>query len=315
LRSTTLAGGLSKKEQFKDIKKGSEIVIAVPGRMIDIMKMKGFNLRRCTFVVLDEADRMLTMGFEYQVRSIMQNIRPNRQTLLFSATLPPKTERLASDLLKNPIRVVVGQLGCVAATIKQEVIVLDDTAAKWSWLRERVEGMLSKGQLLIFVASKKGTEEMVQNFTDLLQRKSVALHGDLEQAERMRILDSFRGGKVAVLIATDLAARGLDVPAIRTVVSYDAPRDIETHTHRVGRTGRAGVEGEAFTLLTDEKADRKMAAQLVTNLKQGGTPVSAALAALAQKYTPFRAKQQRAAEAGAGKAPEGGRSRSRSRSR
>merc|ERR1712232_1367065 len=209
LRSTTLAGGLSKKEQFKDIKKGSEIIIANPGRMIDIVKMKGFNLQRCTFIVLDEADRMLHMGFEYQVRSIVQNIRPSRQTLLFSATLPPKIERLASDLLRNPVRVVVGELGRAAASVKQSVEVLESEDAKWSWLSKRVATMLAKGQLLIFVKSKQGTEELVQNFTDLLEKKAVALHGDLDQGERMRILDSFRARKVDVLVATDLAARGL----------------------------------------------------------------------------------------------------------
>merc|ERR1712139_472505 len=127
----------------KDIKKGSEIIIANPGRMIDIAKMKGCNLRRCTFLVLDEADRMLHMGFEYQVRSIVQNVRPSRQTLLFSATLPPKIERLASDLLKNPVRVVVGELGRAAASVKQVVEVLDSDEAKWSWLSQRVDGMPS----------------------------------------------------------------------------------------------------------------------------------------------------------------------------
>merc|ERR1712139_532842 len=109
--------------------------------------------------------------------------------------------------------------------------------------------------------------------------ESVALHGDLEQGDRLKILDSFRGRKVDVLVATDLAARGLDVPSIRTVVSYDAPRDIETHTHRVGRTGRAGIEGDAFTLLMDEKHDRKMASQILTSLKQIGKPTSPALVA------------------------------------
>lgn len=294
LRSTTLAGGLSKKEQFKDIKRGSEIIIANPGRMIDIIKMKGMNLKRCTFVVLDEADRMLHMGFEYQVRSIVQNMRPNRQTLLFSATLPPKIERLASDLLRNPVRVVVGQIGNVAECVKQAVEVLENADAKWSWLNQRIDGMLAKGQVLIFVKSKQGTEDLLANFKDLLQNSNaLALHGDLEQSERMRILDTFRAGKATVLVATDVASRGLDVPTIRTVVSYDAPRDIDTHTHRVGRTGRAGIEGEAFTLLTDEKHDEKIASVLFASLQATKNPVNASLAALAQKHTPFRASKMK----------------------
>lgn len=313
LRSTTLAGGLSKKEQFKDIKRGSEIIIANPGRMIDIVKAKGFNLKRCSFIVLDEADRMLHMGFEYQVRSIVQNIRPNRQTLLFSATLPPKIERLASDLLRNPVRIVVGTMGNVAITVKQSFEVLDDDDAKWSWLAQRIDGMLAKGQLLIFVKAKVDTDKLVQNFTDLLEKKAVALHGDMDQGERMRILDSFRSQTAQVLIATDLAARGLDVPTLRTVVSYDAPRDIETHTHRVGRTGRAGVEGDAITLLTDEKQSRKMAGLFIASLQQAGSPVSPDLAALAKKYTPFRAAKMK--EQSRANGNQGARERSRSRSR
>merc|ERR1712048_639495 len=153
----------------------------------------------------------------------------------------------------------------------------ENDEAKWPWLAARAEGMLAKGQLLVFVKSKQGTEELLQNFVDLLQIKAVALHGDLDQGERMQILDSFRARKVDVLVATDLAARGLDVPSIRTVVSYDAPRDVETHTHRVGRTGRAGVAGEAFTLLTDEKHNRKIAALILSSLQQAGSPVSADL--------------------------------------
>merc|ERR1712070_866621 len=235
----------------------------------------------------------LHMGFEYQVRSIVQNIRPNRQTLLFSATLPPKIERLASDLLRNPVRIVVGELGKTASTVAQVVEVLEDNDAKWSWLTARVDGMLAKGQLLIFAKTKEDTEELVKKFEDLLQKTAIGLHGHLDQGERMRILDSFRARKVEVLVATDVAARGLDVPTIRTVVLYDAPRDIETYTHRIGRTGRAGATGEAFTLLTDEKHNHKTAAFLVPNLKQNGNPVSPALMALAKKHTPFRAAKMK----------------------
>jgi ATP-dependent RNA helicase DDX42 len=321
LHSTTLAGGLSKKEQFKDIKKGSEIIIANPGRMIDIIKMKGMNLQRCTYVVLDEADRMLNMGFEYQVRSIVQNIRPSRQTLLFSATLPPKIERLANDLLRNPVRVVVGEVGRAAASVKQVVEVLEDDDAKWAWLTQKLHGMLLKGQLLVFVQSKDAAEAMAKKFRDILEQQAVVLHGHMEQGDRMRILDGFRARKAEVLVATDLAARGLDVPTIRTVVSYDAARDIDTHTHRVGRTGRAGAEGEAFTLLTEEKHNRKMAALLCSNLQQSGSVVSPALASLAQKYVPFRAAKMKDQQrengykfAEPGKEADRARSRSRSRS-
>lgn len=289
LRSVTLAGGLSKLEQFKEIKRGSEIAICNPGRLIDIVKMKGCTLQRVTFVVVDEADRMFHMGFEYQVRSIVQNVRPSRQVLLFSATFPPKIEKLARDILQQPVRITVGEVGQAAINVSQHVEILKNDDEKWPWLSKSIDSMLQKGQVLIFVRSIESAEELTQNFKDFLDKKTEFLHGDLHQSERMRILASFRKRKVDVLIATDVAARGLDIPSIYTVVSYDVARDIETHTHRIGRTGRAGVEGQAFTLLTSEEHSRKMAALLVEHLEQANQYVSESLQGAAMKYAPYRA--------------------------
>lgn len=289
LRSVTLAGGLSKLEQFKEVKRGCEIAICNPGRLIDIIKMKGCNLRRCTFIVLDEADRMFHMGFEYQMRSIVQNVRPSRQTLLFSATFPPKIEKLARDILQQPVRITIGHAGQAAVNVAQHVDVLKSDEEKWAWLAKRVDQFLQKGQVLIFVKSIASAEELTQNFTEFLGKKTEFLHGDLDQSERMRILGAFRKAKVDVLIATDVAARGLDIPSIFTVVSYDVARDIETHTHRIGRTGRAGVEGQAYTLLTNDDQNKKMAALLVENLEQANQPVPEDLQALAMRYGPYKA--------------------------
>eukprot|EP00931_Biecheleriopsis_adriatica_P115835 TRINITY_DN91590_c0_g1_i1.p1 TRINITY_DN91590_c0_g1~~TRINITY_DN91590_c0_g1_i1.p1 ORF type:complete len:874 (-),score=197.63 TRINITY_DN91590_c0_g1_i1:74-2650(-) len=289
MRSVTLAGGLSKLEQFKEVKRGAEIAICNPGRLIDIVKMKGCNLRRCTYVVLDEADRMFHMGFEYQVRSIVQNVRPSRQTLLFSATFPPKIEKLARDILHYPVRITIGESGQAAANVKQFVEVLKNDDEKWGWLSKKVDGMLERGQILIFVKSISSAEELTQNFQDFLGKKTEFLHGDLDQGERMRILKALKKRAIDVLIATDVAARGLDIPSIFTVVSYDVARDIETHTHRIGRTGRAGAEGQAFTLLTSDEQNKKMAALLVENLEQANQDVSDGLKGLAMKYGPFRA--------------------------
>ncbi|CAK9003311.1 ATP-dependent RNA helicase DDX42 (DEAD box protein 42) (RNA helicase-like protein) (RHELP) (RNA helicase-related protein) (RNAHP) (SF3b DEAD box protein) (Splicing factor 3B-associated 125 kDa protein) (SF3b125), partial [Durusdinium trenchii] len=289
MRSITLAGGLSKLEQFKEVKRGAEIAICNPGRLIDVVKMKGCNLQRCTYIVLDEADRMFHMGFEYQMRSIVQNIRPSRQTLLFSATFPPKIEKLARDILQQPVRITIGEAGQAAANVQQFVDVLKSEDEKWAWLSKRVDGMLQKGQLLVFVKSIASAEELSQNFQDFLGKKTEFLHGDLDQGERMRILKNVRKRVVDVLIATDVAARGLDLPSIFTVVSYDAARDIETHTHRIGRTGRAGAEGQAYTLLTNDDQNKKMAALLVENLEQAKQVVPEDLKGLAMKYGPFRA--------------------------
>jgi ATP-dependent RNA helicase DDX42 len=317
LRSTTLAGGLSKFQQFKELKGGSEIIIATPGRMIDIVKMKGCNLRRCTFVVLDEADRMLQMGFEPQMRSILQNVRPSRQALLFSATFPPKIERISTDLTQNPIRIIIGTLGQAADLITQRAAVLPNEDDKWPWLSSRIDSFLARGQILIFCKSKQGAEELSTRFQDDLRKESFVLHGDVDQDTRNRVLDSFRQRKADVLIATDLAARGLDVATIRTVVSYDAARDIETHTHRVGRTGRAGTEGEAYTLLVNDVPHRRIAGFLVEQLESAEASVPEELLALAKMNPRFKALRS-AATARTDK-PSGSESsslqRSRSRSR
>ncbi|CAK0825696.1 unnamed protein product [Prorocentrum cordatum] len=290
LRSVTLAGGLSKLEQFKEVKRGCEIAICNPGRLIDIVKMKGCTLQRVTFVVIDEADRMFHMGFEYQVRSVVQNVRPSRQTLLFSATFPPKIERLARDLLQQPVRITTGQGGQAAANIVQHVEVLKSDDEKWDWMSKHIDGMLEKGQVLVFVKSIASAEELTQNFTDLLEKKTEFLHGDLDQTERMRILRDVKRKKVDVLIATDVAARGLDIPSIAVVVSYDVARDAETHTHRIGRTGRAGAAGEAYTLITaDSKENYRMAALLVANLEAAGQEANSGLQWLAMKYGPYKA--------------------------
>merc|ERR1711974_38323 len=185
------------------------------------------------------------LGFEYQVRSIVQNVRPSRQTLLFSATFPPKIECLARDLLQHPVRITVGGTGQAAANVKQSVMVVKSDEDKWPWLSKNLEAILAKGQVLIFVGSIASAEELTQNFEDFLGKRTVFLHGDLDQGERMRMLNAFRKRKVDVMIATDVAARGLDIPSIGTVVCYDLSRDIETHTHRIGRTGRAGAAGDA----------------------------------------------------------------------
>ncbi|CAE7949746.1 ddx42 [Symbiodinium sp. KB8] len=203
------------------------------------------------------------------------------------------------DILQQPVRITIGE---AAANVQQFVEVLKNDDEKWAWLSKRVDGMLQKGQLLVFVKSIASAEELSQNFQDFLEKKTEFLHGDLDQGERMRILRNVRkrhfAGKnpglaytrvVDVLIATDVAARGLDLPSIATVVSYDAARDIETHTHRIGRTGRAGAAGEAYTLLTGDDQNKKMAALLVENLEQANQAVPEDLKGLAMKHGPFRA--------------------------
>ncbi|KAL4424909.1 hypothetical protein ABPG77_009638 [Micractinium sp. CCAP 211/92] len=292
-------GGLSKHQQFKDLKAGCEVAICTPGRMIDLIKMKACTMKRVTYLVFDEADRMFDMGFEPQVRSIMGQIRPDRQTLLFSATMPRRVERLAADALTSPIRITVGEVGAANEDIKQVVEVLYDAAHKQKWLLDRLQGFIDDGDVLIFANQKARVDELCA-VLQAAGARVASIHGDMDQHTRMATLHDFKTGQFHALVATDVAARGLDIKSIKTVVNYDAAKDIDTHVHRIGRTGRAGdKDGVAYTLLLPSEA--RVAGDLVQNLTAAGQEVSAALHELAARDPRFRKGMSR------GKGGRGGR--------
>lgn len=281
IRVSAVYGGMSKLEQFKELKAGCEIVVATPGRLIDMIKMKAVTMRRATYLVLDEADRMFDLGFEPQIRSIVGQIRPDRQTLLFSATMPRKVEKLAREILSDPVRVTVGEVGMANEDITQVVQVIPSDTEKLPWLLENLPRMIDEGDVLVF-ASKKATVDEIES--QLAQRsfKVAALHGDKDQASRMEILQKFKSGTYHVLIATDVAARGLDIKSIKSVVNFDIAKDMDMHVHRIGRTGRAGdKDGTAYTLITQKEA--RFAAELVNSLIAAGQNVSMELMDLAMK--------------------------------
>ncbi|XP_047500609.1 ATP-dependent RNA helicase DDX42-like isoform X1 [Penaeus chinensis] len=278
-------GGGSKWEQSKALEAGAEIVVATPGRMIDMIKMKATNLRRVTFLVLDEADRMFDMGFEPQVRSICDHVRPDRQTLLFSATFKRKVERLARDVLTDPVRVVQGELGEANQDVTQIVKIMNTGGHKWNWLNKRLVEFMSAGSVLIFVTKKANAEELSKNLVTK-EFEALLLHGDMTQFERNDVITSFKKKDKPILVATDVAARGLDIPHIKTVINFDVARDIDTHTHRIGRTGRAGEKGTAYTLVTDK--DKEFAGHLVRNLEGAAQEVPSELLELAMQSTWFR---------------------------
>lgn len=279
-------GGGSKWEQSKALEGGAEIVVATPGRMIDLVKMKATNLTRVTFLVLDEADRMFDMGFEPQVRSICNHVRPDRQTLLFSATFKKKVEKLARDVLTDPVRIVQGDVGEANADVTQHAITFhNNPTGKWTWLLQNLVEFLSSGSLLIFVTKKLNAEELANNLK-LKEFDVLLLHGDMDQVERNKVITAFKRKEVSTLVATDVAARGLDIPHIRTVVNYDVARDIDTHTHRIGRTGRAGEKGTAYTLVTEK--DKEFAGHLVRNLEGANQEVPKSLLDLAMQSAWFR---------------------------
>ncbi|XP_054816181.1 DEAD-box ATP-dependent RNA helicase 24 [Prosopis cineraria] len=289
LRVSAVYGGMSKLDQFKELKAGCEIVVATPGRLIDMLKMKALTMMRATCLVLDEADRMFDLGFEPQVRSIVGQIRPDRQTLLFSATMPRKVEKLAREILSDPVRVTVGEVGMANEDITQVVQVISSDTEKLPWLLEKLSGMIDEGDVLIFASKKAAVDEIE---SQLAQRgfKAAALHGDKDQASRMDILQKFKSGVYHVLIATDVAARGLDIKSIKSVVNFDIAKDMDMHVHRIGRTGRAGdKDGVAYTLITQKEA--RFAGELVNSLIAAGQNVSMELMDLAMKDGRFRSKR------------------------
>jgi ATP-dependent RNA helicase DDX42 len=284
-------GGGSRYEQTKDLESGAEIVVATPGRMIDLIKNGATNLKRVTYLVLDEADRFFEMGFEAQVRSICDHVRPDRQTLLFSATFKHKVEQLARTVTDDPIKIVQKTPGEANEDVTQHVVVFQDVAQKWDWLTSRFVEFTSSGSVLIFVTRILNSEELHKKLTEFGKR-TLLLHGDMEQSERNRVITAFKRKDCDVMIATDVAARGLDISHIRTVINYDVARDIDTHIHRIGRTGRAGSKGDAYTLLSAEK-DKEFAGHLVKNLESSNQKVEDDLMQLAMRSHTFRKSRER----------------------
>lgn len=245
---------------------------------------------------------MFDLGFEPQIRSLLGQIRPDRQTLLFSATMPRRVERLAADDLTSPVRITVGATGAANEDVTQTVHVLDNDGAKRQWLMNRLPGFIDEGEVLIFANQKAKVDDLCSMLGSLGIARVGAIHGDMSQSERMDVLSSFRSGTFHVLVATDVAARGLDIKTLKTVVNYDAAKDIDTHVHRVGRTGRAGdKEGAAHTLLL--ATEIRAAVDLERCLAAAGQEVPEALHAMAMKDP--RARR------GGGRGGGGGRGRGR----
>eukprot|EP01018_Ginkgo_biloba_P008927 Gb_12460 [translate_table: standard] len=290
VRVSGVYGGMSKLEQFKELKAGCEVVVATPGRLIDMLKMKALTMLRATYLVLDEADRMFDLGFEPQIRSIVGQIRPDRQTLLFSATMPRKVERLAREILSDPVRVTVGEIGMANEDITQIVNVIPSDAEKMPWLLNKLPEMVDNGDVLVFASTKAKVDDIE---AQLIQNgfKVAALHGDKDQASRMEVLQKFKSGIYHVLVATDVAARGLDIKSIKSVVNFDIAKDMDMHVHRIGRTGRAGdKEGTAYTLITQKEA--RFAGELLNSLIAAGQNVPMELMDLAMKDSRFRSKRE-----------------------
>lgn len=281
-------GGGNKWEQTQALAQGADIVVATPGRIIDHIKGGATNLSKVTFLVLDEADRMFELGFEPQVRSVCNHVRPDRQTLLFSATFRKRIEKLAKDALSDPVRISQGTSGQANEDITQHVLLLPSQQHKKDWLLSRLVELLSAGSVLLFVTKKLDAEQMAADLR-LKEVECLLLHGDMLQTERTSVIVGFKKGECPLLVATDVAARGLDIPHVRTVINYDLARDIDTHTHRIGRTGRAGTKGTAYTLLTPK--DKEFVGHIVRNLEEAHQHVPEEVLKLALQSSWFKSSR------------------------
>ena len=256
IKNTVVYGGVPKRNQIGALRSGIEIVIATPGRLIDHLEQGNTNLKRVTYLVMDEADRMLDMGFEQQLRKICTQIRPDRQVLMWSATWPPAVQNLARDYLKEFYQVTVGSLDLTGnKDVTQVIEVCGDGDKYQSLLRYLRENLTDKDRVLVFVETKKGCDMLTRSLRgDGFQARE--MHGDKSQDERDWVLKEFKSRDSTLLCATDVAARGLDVSDIRMVVNFDFPNDMENYIHRIGRTGRAGKKGTAVSFFVGEKNGR-----------------------------------------------------------
>lgn len=284
IKNTCIYGGVPKGPQVRDLQKGVEIVIATPGRLIDMLESHHTNLQRVTYLVLDEADRMLDMGFEPQIRKIISQIRPDRQTLYWSATWPKEVEHLAKQFLFNPYKVVIGSSDLKANHAIRQLVDVVSESQKYNKLVKLLEDIMDGSRILIFLDTKKGCDQITRQLR-MDGWPALSIHGDKSQAERDWVLSEFKAGKSPIMTATDVAARGLDVKDVMYVINYDFPGSLEDYVHRIGRTGRAGAKGTAYTFFT--AANARFAKDLISILEEAGQKVSPELAAMGRGAPPY----------------------------
>ncbi|XP_034961361.1 probable ATP-dependent RNA helicase DDX46 isoform X3 [Zootoca vivipara] len=288
VRVVCVYGGTGISEQIAELKRGAEIIVCTPGRMIDMLAANNgrvTNLRRVTYVVLDEADRMFDMGFEPQVMRIVDNVRPDRQTVMFSATFPRAMEALARRILSKPIEVQVGGRSVVCSDVEQKVIVIEEEN-KFLKLLELLGHYQEQGAVIIFVDKQEHADGLLKD----LMRASypcLSLHGGIDQYDRDSIINDFKSGVCKLLVATSVAARGLDVKHLMLVVNYSCPNHYEDYVHRAGRTGRAGNKGYAYTFITEDQA--RYAGDIIKALELSSNPVPPELEKL---WTDFKDQQK-----------------------
>ena len=249
VRTVELIGGMSMQPQMRALFKGHRVVIATPGRLLDHLNRGSLSLRTLEILCLDEADRMLDLGFAGQLNEIFTFLPKKHQTLLFSATLPPNIKELGKKILKNPMEVSAGEISKPIEKIIQSTRSVNGEAKKSAILEEIAK---RSGSILIFVRTQRRTDFLVQFLTEQ-KIKVERLHGGCSQNQRTRAIDEFRNGNTRILVATDVAARGIDIDHVEHVINYDLPQVPEDYIHRIGRTARAGKSGSAISLISHEE--------------------------------------------------------------
>lgn len=250
LKNQVIFGGVSQVPQTQALQRGTDILVATPGRLLDLMSQGYINLKDVEIFVLDEADRMLDMGFVHDVKKVITKLPQKRQTLFFSATMPAEIQSLANAILSNPEKVEVTPVSSTAETINQSLFFVDKNNKK-SLLAHLLQDSNIKSAL-VFTRTKHGADKVVKDLVRI-GIKTEAIHGNKSQNARQRALSNFKDGTTRVLIATDIAARGIDVDELTHVINYELPNIPETYVHRIGRTGRAGLSGVAFSFCEQEE--------------------------------------------------------------
>lgn len=250
LRHTVVMGGVGQRAQVEALSRGVDILVATPGRLLDLIQQRRVDLRRCEYLILDEADRMFDMGFIRDVRKIVEQLPGERQTLLFSATMPDEVAKLAGEILYQPKRIEIASKSIAVERIEQTVHHLPPDQK-----REHLTSLLAApefAKVIVFTRTKRGADKVVKH----LARGNIsaaALHGNKSQGARQRTLESFRKGHTRVLVATDIVSRGLDVDDVTHVINYELPNEPESYVHRIGRTARAGAGGSAVSFCADSE--------------------------------------------------------------
>jgi ATP-dependent RNA helicase RhlE len=260
LRTVVIIGGTPIYHQIKDLRKNPDVIIATPGRLLDHLERKTTNLNKIKIVVLDEADHMLDIGFLPDIKKILSLTPKEHQTMLFSATMPSAIVQIITNFMKMPVRIEVAPSGTVATGVKQELFIVDKHSK--TTLLEKILNE-NTGKILIFLRTKSSVRKITERI-NLMNHSAVEIHSDRSLPQRRRALDNFKKGKNRILVATDIAARGIDVSDISIVINYDLPQNSEDYVHRIGRTGRAGLTGRAISFATpDEKGNIRQIERLI----------------------------------------------------